>query len=969
MHDPDSQAEHIFASVLSLDREKRAEYLNEVCRDAPDVRLQVEQLLAEDERAGSFLMQPLLSARRGAAGDGTEGMRAGLAGAAASEANVSASGADTPQFKPGDLVYGRFVVVRYIARGGMGEVYEVEDRQLKGARMALKTILSYYAADPVLHDRFKREVLMAREISDPHVCPIYDLFVWDRPEGRMLFLTMKLLAGETLAQRLAGRGRLPLEEVAAITRQVGSGLAAAHAAGVLHRDIKAANIMLNLAGARVYACITDFGLARAMVQESTALTVQGVPGTPGYVAPELFYGEAPSQASDVFAFGVVVYQMLAGHLPRGAITDAPVRKQLHEAAVPAPWRRMVESCLQPSPARRCNDVAVALQMVPGLALESSARSAPRLHDTRHMLLSRRRVLALAGATVAVSGLGGWVERDRIRFWFEPIPEKRFVALMAWPDGKSSSVVQVILASIENRLARVETLVHNLLVISPDDVAGATGKTLTPAACVSELGANLVLGASLHTTGEVVSLTLQVLDAASQRVFRRMEVKGVAAKLGGLIEDASHAALALLDLPEKEPELSDEQELKRLPAEPFKTFSEAENLANDPNETGLNESIGKYEQVLAEQPHFALGYARLGIAYARLLRSTGVNALSDLAEQNAVLALRYNPRSPTARFSLALAYLYSGRTKQALANLGEALQADPDNPEYMLYEAQAYRDLGGKEGLEKAAGVYERIVKDVRPNYWPAYNEYGFVLARLKRYDDAEKEFEKGSLVAPNVAAPLANLASMYFEKDDGGNPEVRQKNKEAAIDACNRSLARHPNDQAYLILGDCAFEDHDYDKARDYYLNASQIDPNYHLTWRNIGDCYEKKGQRTLVQAYYTKAAGTLSRFVALNPSRGDEWATLAFYHAKTHDLENAQKDLDNARLHQTTDVDSQFMIAQALVLMNRREEALNLLLKCMDEGLSPVDVDNALDLASLQKDPRYAEHVAKARKKKESAS
>jgi eukaryotic-like serine/threonine-protein kinase len=473
---------------------------------------------------------------------------------------------------------------------------------------------------------------------------------------------------------------------------------------------------------------------------------------------------------------------------------------------------------------------------------------------------------------------------------------------------------------------------------------------------------------LDTIGPVASLSLQVLDAASQSVLRRTDVKGMAAGLSGLIEGASHEALVLLDLPEKEPQLSDEEELKQLPAEAFKTFSEAESLASDPSGEGLSSSIGKYEQVLAKQPNFALGYARLAIVYARLLHSTGTKAFGELATQNANTAVSRNAHSPTVQFSLALASLYTGDAEQALTYLGEALQTDPNNPDYRLYQAQAYRDLKGNDGLKNAADVYERIIK-ARPNYWPVYNEYGFVLAKLKRYTAAEKEFEMGALVAPNVAAPLANLASMYFDRDDGGDIELRQKNKQAAIDACNRSLARHPNDQAYLILGDCAFEDHKYDKALAYYQSASQIDPNYHMTWRNIGDCYEKKGQKALVQKYYAKAADTLARFTALNPSRGDQWATLAFYHAKIHDLSNAQKDIDNAQRHSDLDVDSQLYIAQALVLMNRREEALSLLLKCMEEGLSPVDVDNALDLASLQKDPRYLEQVARLRKKKGTAS
>ena len=963
MHDSENQAESIFANAWSLDQKDRAAYLDEVCRGAPELRRQVEELLAEDERAGNFLMKPLLPAWHGNASE-----RIGE-GAPGSPADGGSGAPNAPQFQAGDLVYARFAVVRYIARGGMGEVYEVEDLQLKGARVALKTILSHFAADPLMHDRFKREVLVAREILHPNVCPIYDLFVWDRPEGRLLFLTMKLLMGETLMARLARDGRLPLEEIAAITRQVGSGLAAAHAAGMLHRDIKAANIMLSGVGPNVYACIMDFGLARPIEEESTALTAHGVPGTPGYVAPELFFGGLPSQSSDVFAFGVVVYQMFAGRLPKNAITQPQTRKELQEADAPAPWRRMVENCLLPTPATRCNDIVSALHMVPGLAPESNPRSGPAALGAHAPLFPRRRVMTLAGAVAAASAFGAWVEWETIRLWFEPIPKKRFVALLAWPDSESSSVVQVILSSIETRLARIEVIDRNLLIIAPRDIQGAAEKATSPAACVKELGANLVLAASIHSSQAVATLTLQVLDAATQRVLRRIEIKSEARKISSVVDAALAAALRLLNLPEKDTGLTDEEELKGLPSDVFAAFSEAEQLANQLTEASLNSSILKFEQVLHDQPHFALGYARLALAYARLLHLTDNPALLDLAAGNVRLAQRYNPHSLTALFGHALALLYSGHPDEALKIIDEALRLDPDNPEFLFYRALAYRNLGGETNLEKAADIYLHIVDDVRPNYWPAYNEYGFVLARQKKYDEAVKQFEKAGAVAPNVGIPLANLATMYLQKDDHGDPKQKQANKAKAIEACQLSLTRGSNDQANLILGDYAFLDRDYRKALAYYRQAARDDPHNHMTWRNIADCYAVLGNQALVQENYGRAADTLRSFLAVNPSQGTEWAALAFYDAKIHDLKKAQVDLDNAGLHHATDVDSQFMISQALVLMNRKDEALTILLNCIDKGLSLVDVDLALDLASLRKDPRYIAHIAQLRRSKNGTS
>ena len=270
-----------------------------------------------------------------------------------------------PQFKPGDMIDNRFVVVRFIARGGMGEVFEVEDRQLRGVHVALKTILSQYAVDPVMRQRFEREVLSAREVVHPNLCPIYDLGHWNRPVGGLTYLTMKLLPGESLAARIFRIGPLLSEEVLCIMRQVGAGIAAAHDAGILHRDIKNANIILQGSGAEVHAWVTDFGLARALLSEETVLTVQGVAGTPGFMAPEIFHGDTPSKASDIYAMGVVAYQALTGRLPQfSLLVGKKGASSFRASEIPEPWRRFVEGCLKPAVEERFKTVPEAMQALP-----------------------------------------------------------------------------------------------------------------------------------------------------------------------------------------------------------------------------------------------------------------------------------------------------------------------------------------------------------------------------------------------------------------------------------------------------------------------------------------------------------------------------------------------------------------------------------------------------------------------------
>jgi tetratricopeptide (TPR) repeat protein len=206
-----------------------------------------------------------------------------------------------------------------------------------------------------------------------------------------------------------------------------------------------------------------------------------------------------------------------------------------------------------------------------------------------------------------------------------------------------------------------------------------------------------------------------------------------------------------------------------------------------------------------------------------------------------------------------------------------------------------------------------------------------------------------------VAHPVANLATMYLEEGK----------RDDAVAACDRSLKIAPNEGAYLLLGDMAFTDGRYSAALDNYRRAAALMPGDHLAWRNIGDSYAMLGDRAMVKKYYARAAGLVANFVAANPRAGTRWATLAFYDAKLGNRELAEADMARAKELGVNDVDSRFMFVQALALLGKKEQALQLLLTCIDNGLAPINVDLALDLASLRKDPRYLSHIAKLRSPK----
>ena len=338
--------EELFGAALECPPEERGALLDRCCVNAPELRRLVEELLLANSQAGSFLEKPhpaLLQAR--------------LAAPAAHE-NVmipAAQASPRGRFEPGQIIAGRFTVVRFLACGGMGEVYEVSDGFLQGVHVALKLILPALAANDSATHRFEQEVLLARKVNHPNLCPIYDISLCQDPAPPFLFLTMKLLEGETLAARLRRQAPFTVSDHLAIACQLTSGLAAIHSAGVIHRDIKPNNVMLLEGTAELRLSLMDFGLARLHEAEVTALTQSNLAGTPGYLAPELYLGHAPAQATDLYALGVVLHQVLTGCLPLTnretlAIEPAP---SLALAECPVTLRLAVNELLAPEPKRRC----------------------------------------------------------------------------------------------------------------------------------------------------------------------------------------------------------------------------------------------------------------------------------------------------------------------------------------------------------------------------------------------------------------------------------------------------------------------------------------------------------------------------------------------------------------------------------------------------------------------------------------
>ena len=317
----------------------------------------------------------------------------------------------TYRFAPGDLLGGRYRIVLPLGRGGMGEVYRADDLSL-GVSVALKILPERLATNPTWLARFRKEVAAARQVSHPHVCRVYDI----AEVNGLSMLSMEFIAGDDLAAIIRKVGRLSSGLAIDLTRQIARGLDAVHDEGLVHRDLKPANVMID---GRGRAKLADFGLA------ATAASVQGndaYAGTPAYQAPEQLAGGELSERTDLYALGVLAYELLTGRRPYGvtdrdglirAQKEPPPPPSAFDATVPPEVDRVVLKCLSHDPLKRPASAAEVYRALPGDAALNAALAAG-VTPTAEVVadaggegrLSRLVALLLTGVSILFIGLIG-----------------------------------------------------------------------------------------------------------------------------------------------------------------------------------------------------------------------------------------------------------------------------------------------------------------------------------------------------------------------------------------------------------------------------------------------------------------------------------------------------------------------------------------------------------------------------------
>jgi tetratricopeptide (TPR) repeat protein len=826
----------------------------------------------------------------------------------------------------------------------MGAVWLAEDTRLH-RQVALKTVRPADAGGAGARERLMREARAAASLNHPHIATVHD--VLDHED--QVIIVLEYVDGETLHTRIK-RGPLPPPEAVEIAIQIAKALSAAHSHGIVHRDLKPANVIVSEGG---HAKVLDFGLARLLDLGSTQTAaarvetagVIGFVGTPGYAAPEQMVSSGVDERADLYALGVVLFEMIGGRRPfpgndplQLATTklsqDAPPLTSTGKL-VPAGLERLVAELLERDPADRpasAADVVTRLRDIYG-APGSGALAAARV---------RRLWTAIAAAALiaVLAGFGVW---ELGRFARPPIDPSAppVVAVVPLANDSGDPGKDYLAAGIAESLISSLASLPSVTVLSRAAVAEARTRAKDEASMAKDLGATYVVNGSVQESNGTLRISLHLVkpdrtvawgDSVEGTFDRIFDLQSrLASALGrALSVQVSAAAPARLgEQPTGNPDALAAYYRGR-------ALLERRDIAGN-----VDAALAAFDEAIRLDDNFAVAAAARGEALWAKYLDVKDPAVAQAAIEAGTLALRKDPDNVQVRFSLALTLAGTGRNAEAMNELQRVLAAQPNHDDARVESA---RILAGQGRIDDAIVEFNRAIA-VRPQYWGHYNALGRSLLQAARYAEAEAAFRKVIELQPDSYIGYAQLGVTLHTL---GRYDDALARYERAFE-----LNRNP-----LILTNIGAIHHvrgDYAKAVAAYRQVLTLRKQDHITERNLGDALRRLGDEAEARAAYGRSADLVRKALEVNPRDLDLLSTLAVLLAKLGQKSAAIAAADQAAAAGPKDPRVLLRQAQVYTLLGSLDAALTSLDRAVANGVSVSRIEDEEDFEPLRKLPRYS--------------
>lgn len=867
---------------------------------------------------------------------------------------------DAALLTPGTDFGPRYRIEALLGQGGMGRVYKAYDKDLDRV-VAIKVVRQGALSETDALRRFKQELLLASKISHKNILRIHDM----GEVNGVRFISMAYVEGQDLHQIITSNPKMPLDRMLNFAKQFAEALAAAHAEGVIHRDLKPQNILV---GKDDQIYISDFGLAKSFEEGAVAMTKTGAfLGTPRYMSPEQVEGRPADQRSDLYAYGLILYEMAVGDVPFTGestlkvmyqrVQEKPKSPKLVNPTLPNWIVRVIMHCLEKSPEARYQSAYEILADLQGGSKSGSsiARSGSQTVVIQLPEFTQRRWIWFVGAGVLLLAVLFAIPPVRHLIFrsssgttsrvsgVPPLSSGRYVAVLPFKIIGDAQSLDLVADGLGEALTSKLFQFKQLHLASDADVAKVSTKDSLEKTARS-LGVNLIVDGLIQGGPDKMSIIVNLRDVADGKKAWTQQFSGVPNDLLTLEDQISSQLVAAMDLNPTNEEMAlsgahptDNVAAYDLYLRGRSALRGRQDVKNDQTAADL------FAQAVQKDPKFALAYSGLADASLAIYASKKDAFWSARALSAAQQAQQLNDNAPEVHFSLAKVYSSTGKSAEAIAELQRALKLEPNSDDGYRTLADVYMSTNRPA---EALAAYQKAI-DLNPYFWMNYNAIGIAYSNLGDPDKALAAFRKITELEPDNSAAFNNAGLIL----------LRQGKYEESIPEFQKAISLTPNnDDAYSNLGYAYFQLKRYDDAVTNFAKAVELNPADNVNTGNLADAYRWSGQKEKANKMYDQAIGLAYKDLEVNPKSAAAMSSLALYYAKKGQSQQALNFIGRARSLDKENVDFIYDEAEIQALANHQEEALKLLRQALQKGASFKDAKSDPELGNLLNRPEFAQ-------------
>ena len=859
-----------------------------------------------------------------------------------------------------------YKIIEKLGEGGMGVVYKAEDTKLK-REVAIKFLPHHISVNDEDRKRLIIEAQAAASLNHPNIAHVYAIEEtknsMNEPE---IFMVMEFINGSDLKKKIKDEPP-STEEAVDIASQIAEGLEAAHKKGIVHRDIKSQNIMITNEG---NAKIMDFGLAKS--NERSQITKDGsTVGTIAYMSPEQATGEDIDNRADIWAFGVVLYELLTGHQPFAAqyeqaiiysiLNEPPTPIEKYNEHCPPPLVKIVNKCLAKNRDDRYQNIS---EVIKDLQLSETdtdygfKTKTVRIKKQGSKKSPAKKILAIAAALILVIVLSfflpdAWQKIKEIAGWSSAPQEQHLVILPLTNIGSDASrqaFCEGLMETLSSNITQIEQFRSSLWVVPASEVIQNNIKSASEA--YKRYGVNLAVTGSVQFVGNILKLNLNLVDAKN---LRQLNSSIIDVNIKDISSIDNKAVIKLLEMlhVEMEPQLKDVLEAgKTTNPDAYENYVQGiGKLQQYQNSGNLDEAIRLLKLAIQNDSTYALAYAGLGEAYWRNYEMTKNSNLVDLAEKAATKGFALDSTLASTNVTLGMIDNGTGKYEDAIFHFKKALASEPLDAAAYRGLAKAYQALNRDSEAET---TYKQAIK-LKPDYWAGYNDLGVYYYTHGQFNDAAEQFKQVIKFTPQNYRGYLNLGAMYYSLDKLSD----------AKDMFDKSIKIQPTYFGYSNLGVLTYKEGNFDKAAQLFEEALKINDNDYLMWANFAAALHwTPGKSKESIENYKKAIALAEKQLKINPNDANVISDIAAYYGDINDSTKAFEMLNKSLKIAPNNSQVLYRAATLNEHFNNREKALYWIKKALINGYSRSDIEQEPELKSLVSDKRYKQLVAQLNKK-----